>query len=113
MWFKSPYPLAEILWSDATALEGGWLDPEEFQKEVKDEPYLVRSIGWIIRETEDAVIYCCDVGPKGETNGRSQIPKKMVKEIRYITTRKVSVVPPRRNRTSVTELQAPGPTTER
>ena len=103
MWFKSPYPLAEILWSDATALEGGWLDPEEFQKEVKDEPYLVRSIGWIIRETEDAVIYCCDVGPKGETNGRSQIPKKMVKEIRYITTRRLAKVVKERTTTETAQ----------
>ena len=109
MWFKTKLPLAEILWRDASALQQGWLSHEESIKPESPNTY-VRTIGFIIQDNEDSVIYCSDVGHDGETNGRSIIPKAMVKEIRYVTTR---MVPPRRNRTSVTPLQGAGPTTER
>jgi len=79
----SHYKYAEIIWNDAAALDSGWLSPEEFDQKVKDEPQLVLTRGWVIRETSEHIFYCCDVGPKGETNGRGQIPKKMILEIRY------------------------------
>lgn len=84
--FKSNYPYVEIWWDDAAALDSGWLSPEEFQK-LKKEPQVVLTRGWLIEETTEHLYYCCDVGPKGETNGRGQIPKKMVKELNYITAR--------------------------
>lgn len=94
MWFRPPYPIAEILWDDASALDPGWLSHEE---SVKHEHVnaLVRSIGFIIQDNEDSVIYCSDVDKAGETNGRSRIPKAMVKSIRYLTKpRKPKLVPP-------------------
>lgn len=85
--FKPSYKFAEIWWSDAAALDSGWLDPEDFEKKVKSEHQVVLTRGWIIRETEDHLFYCCDVGPKGETNGRGQIPKKMILEKRELEVR--------------------------
>ena len=86
--FKEPYPYVEVWWSDAASLDAGWLESHEWAKEKKGHQ-IVCSRGWLIEETEDFIFYCCDVGPKGETNGRGQILKKMVLEIRYVSTRKV------------------------
>lgn len=79
--FKTRYPYQEIWWMDAAALDGGWLSIEEFQR-LKKGPEVVLTRGWIIDETETDIYYCCDVGPKGETNGRGQIPKNMILERR-------------------------------
>lgn len=83
MRFNTPYPIAEIWWEDAAALESGWLSKEESTKQ-ESVNTLVRSVGFIVQETEEHVIYCSDVDHEGETNGRSKIPKAMIRKIRHL-----------------------------
>jgi len=73
------YPLAEIIWNDASGLRHGWL-----YKADKLEPQLVLSVGFIIEEDEDHVVYASDTDSEGAHNGRTQIPKGMIKSMRIL-----------------------------
>lgn len=81
---KQKYPLVEVIWDDAAGLRHGW------ESEVdKLEPQLVRSIGFLLFDGPDHVIIAMDLDGEGQHNGRSQIPKGMLRQIR--TLRKANV----------------------
>ena len=81
---KQKYPLVEIIWDDAAGLRHGWeLDVDKL------EPQLVRSIGFLLFDGPDHVIIAMDLDGEGQHNGRSQIPKGMLRQMR--TLRKANV----------------------
>ena len=73
------YPLCEVIWDDASELTAGWTDQIE-----KTEPALALSVGFLVRETKDHIVIAQDLDEAGHHNGRSQIPRGMVKKIRVI-----------------------------
>lgn len=69
------FDLVEVIWDDATDLPTGW------SAEVPEpEPALVLSVGFLINETDEHIVLALDVDASGNHNGRSQIPKGMVKQ---------------------------------
>ena len=71
--------MVEVMWDDASELTAGWTDEIE-----KTEPALALSVGFLVRETKDHIVIAQDLDEAGHHNGRSQIPRGMVKKIRVI-----------------------------
>lgn len=85
MRFRRPvqlFPMVEVVWNDASALTDGWTKDIE-----KDEPALALSVGFLIRETKEHIVIAQDVDAEGHHNGRSQIPKGMVKSLKVLRKR--------------------------
>ena len=74
------YPLVEVVWNDASELTSGWSQ----EIEEKDEPALALSVGFLIRETKEHIVIAQDTDPNGHHNGRSQIPRGMVKKMKVL-----------------------------
>jgi len=75
--FKRPeqhYDLIEVVWDDAAGFRHGWTAKEETLI-----PQLAISVGFLIRESEDHILIAQDTDAEGSHNGRSQIPKGMVR----------------------------------
>lgn len=81
------YPLVEVIWDDAAGLKDGWTAKHE-----KLEPYIALSVGFLIRDTGEHIIIAQDTDAEGSHNGRTQIPRGMVKHIKVL--RKVDVPKP-------------------
>lgn len=82
MRYKRPrqsYDLIEITWEDASELTSGWSAEIE-----RTEPALALSVGFLIRDTKDHIVIAQDIDPEGHHNGRSQIPKGMVKILKVL-----------------------------
>lgn len=73
------YPLVEVIWNDASDLIGGWTNEIEH-----DEPALALSVGFLVKETKEHIIIALDTDGEGNHNGRSQIPRGMVKKMRVL-----------------------------
>jgi hypothetical protein len=73
------YDLVEVIWNDASELTSGWTDEIE-----KDEPALALSVGFLVRETKEHIIIAQDIDEQGHHNGRSQIPRGMVKKLKVL-----------------------------
>ena len=87
---KRPYQrwdMVEVVWNDASELTSGWTDEIE-----KDEPQLALSVGFLIKETKEHIIIAQDIDEHGHHNGRSQIPRGMVKKLKVL--RKKDEAPP-------------------
>lgn len=82
---KQIYPIVKILWEDISEQSGGWIKPGH----EGIEPCLMTSIGYLVAETPDYIVYASDLAQDGTTNGRTQIPRSNVKYIKLI--RKVYV----------------------
>lgn len=76
---KQHYDLLEVLWDDAAGLRHGWMDRTEEPK-----PQMVVSVGFLIVDTADHIIIAQDVDDDGGHNGRTQIPRGMVKHIKVL-----------------------------
>ena len=76
---KQVYPMVEVIWDDAAGLRHGWMSTEE-----KLVPQLVLSVGFLIQETPDHIVIAMDVDAEGAHNGRSQIPRGMIRNIKQI-----------------------------
>jgi hypothetical protein len=70
--------MAEIVWEDITGHEGGW----EARDKVKIESADVHSIGFLIVDNPDYIVYASDVDENGLTNGRTQVPRANVKYLK-------------------------------
>lgn len=82
MKFARPFQrwdMVEVVWNDASALTDGWAKDVE-----RDEPALALSVGFLIRETKEHIVIAQDVDGEGHHNGRSQIPKGMVKKLKVL-----------------------------
>ncbi len=73
------YDLVEVIWDDAAGLKDGWTSKHE-----KLEPYIALSVGFLIRDTGEHIIIAQDTDSEGSHNGRTQIPRGMVKRIKVL-----------------------------
>ena len=73
------YAMVEVIWDDAAGLKHGWTAKSEAL-----EPYLVISVGFLILETPDHIMIAQDTDGEGSHNGRTQIPRGMVKKMRVL-----------------------------
>lgn len=73
------FNLVEVTWDDASGLRHGWATKQEMP-----EPALALSVGFLILETKDHIIIAQDTDSEGSHNGRSQIPRGMVKRIKTL-----------------------------
>lgn len=76
---KQHYDVVEIIWDDASGIRHGWTAKSE-----SVDPYLALSVGFLIRDGQDHIIIAQDTDTEGSSNGRSQIPRGMVKKIRVL-----------------------------
>lgn len=76
---KQVFDLVEVWWDDATDLESGWTDKVEDIKHA-----LALSVGFLIKETKEHIVLALDTDADGQHNGRSQIPRGMVKKIKVL-----------------------------
>lgn len=79
VWPKTVYDLILVLWDDASGLNPGWTSKDE---EIKMQ--LAMSCGFLIKENDEHIIIAQDIDDEGSHNGRTQIPKGMVKEIKIL-----------------------------
>ena len=79
------FDLCEVWWDDATELESGWSDKVE---EIR--PAMALSVGFMVKETKDHIVLALDTDENGHHNGRSQIPRGMVKKIKVLKKKDVS-----------------------
>lgn len=77
---KQIYPIAEIIWEDIEAQDGGWIKPGH----AEIVPCLMSSIGYLVLDNADYVVYASDLAQDGTTNGRTQVPKANVKQVKII-----------------------------
>lgn len=78
---RQHFDLVEVLWDDASAIDGGWVDKDE-EYEVSHK--LVLSVGFLTQETPEHIIISLDTDNEGAKCGSSQIPRGMVKKIRVL-----------------------------
>ena len=66
-----------VIWDDASSLEDGWHDPDA------DVPknHLAYTVGYVIADTEETIVLA-QTTDNVWVNGRFQIPKRMVKEMK-------------------------------
>ncbi len=76
---KQSFPLVECIWNDASELSSGWTDELE-----PTAPHLVISVGFLIRSDREHIVIAMDLDGEGQHNGRSQIPRGMVKSIKIL-----------------------------
>ena len=73
------WPMVEVTWNDAAELTSGWSDELE-----KDVPQLALSVGFLIHESKEHIVIAQDIDEHGHHNGRSQIPRGMVKQLKVL-----------------------------
>jgi hypothetical protein len=73
------FDLVEIVWNDAAGIRHGWAAKSETL-----EPYLALSVGFLIQETPEHIRIAQDTDAEGSHNGRTQIPRGMVKRMRVL-----------------------------
>lgn len=73
------YPLVEVIWDDAAGLKDGWTAAHE-----KLDPYIALSVGFLLRDNGEHILIAQDTDGAGSHNGRTQIPRGMVKHIKVL-----------------------------
>jgi hypothetical protein len=73
------YDMVEVIWDDAAGFRDGWKDKTD-----PIEPQLALSAGFLIVDDVDHIILASDTDERGAHNGRTQIPRGMVKSIRIM-----------------------------
>lgn len=76
---KQHYDIVEVTWDDASGIRHGWTAKSE-----KVDPYLALSVGFLIADRPEHIIIAQDTDEEGSSNGRSQIPRGMVKKIKVL-----------------------------
>ncbi len=76
---KQHYDMVEVWWDDASGFRHGW-----FGKLDALEPQMALSVGFLIRETDDHIMIASDTDSEGNHNGRTQIPRGMVKRLKIL-----------------------------
>ncbi len=76
---KQKFDLVEVWWDDASGLPAGWDD-----KSPKVEHQICLSVGFLIVDAPEHIIIAMDLDASGNHNGRSQIPKGMVKYMKVL-----------------------------
>jgi len=73
------YPMVEVVWDDAAGLRHGWL-----YKSDPVVPQLALSVGFLIKDSDDHIIIATDTDGDGSHNGRTQIPRGMIKTMKVL-----------------------------
>lgn len=76
------YDMVEVVWDDAAGFRDGWKDKMD-----PIEPQLALSVGFLIVDTPDHIIIAGDTDERGAHNGRTQIPRGMVRKIKILRKR--------------------------
>ena len=76
---KQHFDLIEVTWNDASGMRHGWLARSE-----QPEYYLALSVGFLVYEDAEHIRIAQDTDGEGGHNGRSQIPRGMVKKMRVL-----------------------------
>lgn len=79
---KVPFKRVEVVWDDAETTALGW----EHINELTIEPRLAVTIGFLLRENDEHIVISHSADGDANTNGRIQIPVKMIKERREVKT---------------------------
>ena len=80
------YPIVEIVWEDIGS-PSGWIKPGH--DSITTDPVLITSVGYLVMDTQEYIVYASDVANDGDINGRTQVPRSNVKKIKVL--RKVKV----------------------
>lgn len=73
------YEMVEVVWDDAAGFRDGWKDKTD-----PIEPQLALSVGFLIVDTPDHIVLASDTDERGAHNGRTQIPRGMVRRIKIL-----------------------------
>lgn len=73
------YDLYEVWWDDAAGLRHGWMDRTEIPK-----AQMVISVGFLVSDEPEHIIIAQDTDETGAHNGRTQIPRGMVKKMKIL-----------------------------
>lgn len=73
------YDMVEVVWDDAAGFRDGWKDKID-----PIEPQLALSVGFLVVDDPEHIILASDTDERGAHNGRTQIPRGMVKKIKVL-----------------------------
>lgn len=73
------YDMVEVIWDDAAGFRDGWKDKID-----PLEPQLALSVGFLIADTADHIVIAGDTDERGAHNGRTQIPRGMVRKMKVL-----------------------------
>lgn len=76
---RQKFDVVEVIWDDASAHKPEWTDTVEV------EPALVISVGFLVFCNRSHIVIAQDLDADGEHNGRTQIPRGMVKSLKVLT----------------------------
>ena len=79
------FDLVEVVWDDAAGFRDGWTAKHE-----KLEPYIALSVGFLIRDEPSHIIIASDTDGDASHNGRTQIPRGMVKKIKVLRKKDIA-----------------------
>lgn len=82
-WPQQHYDFVMVLWNDASDMEQGWT------KDVSPEPAYAVSGGFLVYQDDEHIVLALDTDGDGEHNGRGQIPRGMVKQIKVLKKKDV------------------------
>lgn len=63
-----------VIWRDAGGESDGWEPPEA----ISDDNPLIKSVGWVVKETPNNVTLAMDISADGDTHTRGRIPTGMI-----------------------------------
>lgn len=63
-----------ITWRDAGGEQDGWLDATD----IDDANPIIKSVGFVVKETDNNITLAMDLADDGDTHTRGRIPKGMV-----------------------------------
>lgn len=79
------YDLVEVIWDDAAGLGRGWMD----HSLDPPKPWLVISVGFLVNDGLDHIIIAQDTDLEGSHNGRTQIPRGMIRKMKVLRKKDV------------------------
>lgn len=60
------YKLVYIEWCDAIDAGTGWRTTENAKKWAKTDEWIIRQVGWVIKETKKYILICSKYNPQGK-----------------------------------------------
>jgi len=64
---EGKYPLLLLTWTDAgTITHGDWLSADEILQEAIPEKFINTTVGWLLKETEDALVLASQIATDHE-----------------------------------------------
>lgn len=73
---KQPFPIVQVIWTDAETSQG-W---EHMDEEKPTVPEVV-TVGFLVKESDSVVLVASTIGHDRSHNSRISIPKGMIKSV--------------------------------